>query len=452
MTNFDKWKAYTDDLPSPDNYITWGWLFTVTAALQRRVWLPPAHSKLYLAMYPILVGKAGIGKGSVIERVSGMLSQFKFEDFHKNGANLNFTQEETNAWKNVHDKQVKDAQENHETSSKQMVDKAPLLPSGGDSITYERLVQKIAQSYRFIPYSMWSEKEGKHKMGVYGHCSMYFCLEDVASLFKKHTENLMIFLTQAYDCKDEYLYEIKSGKPDRVMKICLSLFGGAVPEFMQSIFEDNLVNSGFSSRVFFIFAHKNRKSQFFRPELSPEQTEYRNDLSKHILKLTHLYGQIVLEPQTQPFLEEWLRDMEAHPEKRASQSSRLDTYYSRKNIHIMKVAAALHFSENTTLEIPHETFLQAIEVLHEEEKTMALALMVGNQNNPLAKPSKKVVEFLRTNGPKVFKSLLAEFWDEGLQEKDLTEVLNFLQKTDVITTFQKADELTKRTEIYYKVI
>lgn len=454
LSNFEKWKAYTADLPSPDNYIQWGWLFMISAALQRRVWMPPSHNKLYMAMYPILVGEAGIGKGGVIERVQSILSRFTLEDFGRNGATdkLSLTQDERLAWKSIHENQLKEAQNAHDSYStkQQMVSKAPLLPSGGDSITYERLVQKMAQSLRYVPCRLFDEKEQKYKMGIYGHCSMYICLEDIASMFKKHTENLMIFLTQAYDCKEEYLYEIKSGKPDRIRKFCLHLFGGAVPEFIQSIFDDRLVNSGFASRVFFIFALKNRFPQFFRPEHTPEQKQCGDDIVNHVLKLTHLYGQIILEQQTVEFLEEWKRQDYLDPSKRASQSSKLQFYYSRKNIHIMKVAAALHFGESTSLEIPHETFLRAIEILHEEEKTMALALMVGDKN-PLAKPSKKITDFLRANGPRTFNNLLTEFWSD-LKEDELEEVLNFLQKTEKIGFFQKTDELTQKTNIMYKVI
>jgi len=45
------------------------------------------------------------------------------------------------------------------------------------------------------------------------------------------------------------IYETKHGGQDRVRRLCLNMFGGAVPEFMQSIFDDRLVNSGFTSRV-----------------------------------------------------------------------------------------------------------------------------------------------------------------------------------------------------------
>lgn len=453
LSNYEKWQSYTADLPSPDNYIQWGWLFMISAALQRRVWMPPSHDKLYLAMYPILVGEAGIGKGAVIKRVAGILSQFKLEDFHRNGTleQLNLTKEETLAWKSIQDNQLKEAQQGHEASArKQMIDKVPLLPSGGDAITYERLVQKLAQSYRYVPCQVFDEKEGKYKMGIYGHCSMYFCLEDVASLFKKHTENLMIFLTQAYDCAEEYIYETKHGGQDRIMKLCLNMFGGAVPEFMQSIFDERLVNSGFSSRVFFIFALKNRRPQFFRPAMSSECIGYRNDIANHILKLTHLYGQVKVSPETEQYLEQWIVEDYNNPSKRASQSPKLATYYSRKNIHIMKVAAALHFGESLSLEIPHETFLRAIELLHEEEKTMAMALVAGDKN-PLAKPSKKIIDFLRANGPRTATNLLTEFWGD-INESELDDILNFLQKSEKITFFQKTDDLTQKSHIYYKVV
>src|SRR5215831_2252164 len=80
ISNAQKWLLYTDGLPSPQNYIEWGWRYLVGAALQRRVWLPPTHKPCFANSYVIFVGKPGIGKGLVIREVSDFLRHWKLKD------------------------------------------------------------------------------------------------------------------------------------------------------------------------------------------------------------------------------------------------------------------------------------------------------------------------------------------------------------------------------------
>src|ERR1700678_3984880 len=82
MTNFEKWRAYTSDLSSPDSYIDWSWRFVISSSLQRRVWFGSDHMPLFPNMYVILVGEAGIGKGIVIGPATELLKHHKKKDFH----------------------------------------------------------------------------------------------------------------------------------------------------------------------------------------------------------------------------------------------------------------------------------------------------------------------------------------------------------------------------------
>jgi len=451
MTNFDKWMSYTDGLPSPDNYRRWGFLYLIAAALQRRVWCPPEHDKLFANMFVTLVGKPGLGKGGVIRAVSNLLTQHKLEDVNSHLTNKEgLTEEEKTVAAAIAEQDYKNAQSEAEMgrSTKQAVEKALLIPVAADAVTYEALVQSMAHSYRRINFIAWDEKLQKNKMNIYGHSSLCFCLEEIASLFRKHTDNLVNFLIQAYDCGENYEYQTKTSGRDRIRRVCLNFFGGTTPDFMQNTFDEKLLSQGYSSRTFYIFAIRNRKAVFFRPELTAEQRAYRDELSAHVKKLTELYGQVQLDNETCQFLEEWIRQDAENPLKRASKSVKLEAYYARKNIHIMKVAMALHFGETTDMHIPKSTFEAAIALLHEEEKTMHLALMMGN-NNPLARTSQKVLSYIRDNGKKNFNELLVEFWGE-VRKPELEEVLNFLDQTDQLTTVQEADEITKETHIYYK--
>lgn len=449
MTNYERWLSYTEPLPSPQNYIQWSWLYTVAASLQRRVWCPPSHDPLYPNMFVIYVGEPGIGKGAVIRAQTSILSHFTLGDIKPNTDNL--SDKEKYGAEKLHEQQLKKAQDEADSTNHQNgeISKALLFPDAPDATTYEALVQSMSRSIRYIQYKAHDEKQQKDVMKVYGHSSMHFSLEELASIMRKNTESLTNFLIQTYDCGENYRYKTKTGGEDRIFRVCLNFSAGTTPDFMQNTFDEKLTNQGFSSRTFFIFALKNRKSVFFRPELTPEQKQHKKEILDHVAKLACLHGQVDIDLKTRIFLQEWICKHLEDATSRSSQSPKLKAYYPRKNIHVMKVAMALHFGESTDMHIPLSTFERAIELLHEEEKSMSLALMVGNAN-PLAKPAHRITDYLSVNGKRTFKELLAEFWGE-IRKPELEEIISFLQQTDRVCHMQETDEVTKLTETYYYV-
>lgn len=441
MTNFERWNIYTDGLASPQNFISWGFRYCIAAALQRRVWIPSGETKLFPNIYPVLVGPAGVGKGNVIRYVNAILSHHKLKDFKANSAPSTV---EGDVMKDIIESEVERAKD----KSNSGIDDDPLLiPIASDAVTYEALIQVMARSRRSINFPEYSEKHGRMIMKVQSHSSLAFCLEEMSSLLRKNTESTVNFLLQAYDCGEKYEYRTKHAGVDRVLRLCLNFLAGTTPEFMQEVFDDRLMSQGFSSRAFFIYASKNRKHQFFIAKLTKEQEIAREDIKKHVLELTKLYGQIQLATETVVWLEEWWKDYSEHPEKRASRSAKMDAYYARKNIHVMKVAMATHFGESTSLEIPQARFEEAMQTLHEEEKTMHLALSFTG-TNPLAKMSQKVLDLLRS-GMKEFNFLLIETFSLGGQ-RELNEVLEYLRSTNQVELIESKDPDTNKPKNYWK--
>ena len=441
MTNFEKWQQYTEGLSSPQNFIDWGYRYMIAASLQRRVWMPPEHMRCYPNMYVPLVGLPGIGKGNVIRAVSSILSYHKLDTAENDGK---LSPEEHATMQAVVDADKKLSTEEINTGSN--TEKPLLIPIASDAVTYEALIQCMARSYRRVNYTEFSEKHQKNMMKIYGHSSLCFCLEEMASLFRKNTESMVNFLIQAYDCGDKYEYRTKTAGIDRVLRLCLNFFAGTTPDFMQEVFDDRLLSQGFSSRSFFIYASKNRKNQFFIPPLTVEQTDARDHLIKHVKELTKLHGQVQVEPATLEWLQEWWDDYVKNPHKRASQSSKMQAYYARKNIHVMKVAMAHHFGESLSMHVPRSAFEYAMNVLHEEEKTMHLALSFTG-TNPLSRLATKVLELVRT-GKRTYSDLLIECFSIG-SEKEINEVLDYLSKTSQIEGKPEKDEDTGLEVLYY---
>ena len=318
-----------------------------------------------------------------------------------------------------------------------------------NATTYEALVQHMSRCLRRINYT--EEVDGVPKMRIYSHSSLCFCLEEVGSLFRsnKNTGDIVNFLLETYDCNENYEYATKTQGKDRIRRVCLNLLGGTTPDFMQKTFDDGLLNQGFSSRAFFIYANKNRKAVCFIPELTEEQKAHHDEIIAYVKGLTQLHGQVILDSQTVSFMEDWWTKYSENTQLRASQSRKLEAYYARKNIHVFKVAMALHFGETYDLHIPQARFEEAIEVLHQEEKTMHLALTMES-DNPLAHTTTQLLTHLGTIGRQTFEELLVEFWGK-VRKTELEEILNFLQQTDQVAVRQEKDDATSMVQIYYQL-
>ena len=422
----------------------------ISAALQRRVWAPPEHDRIYPNLYITLVGPPGTGKGGPIRAAGSIISEYKLKDFNPSkkladGDNKYIA-------KTFEDKLLTDAQdEMSEGKSKTALQDEPLtIPIAADAVTYQALVQSMARCVRGIGYEK-KMPDGTSRSAIYLHASQCFFLEEMASLFREHQRDLINFLIQAYDCSDVYEYRTKNQGRDRIMKMCLNFMAGTTPEFMQEAFDSSIIRNGYASRTFFIYAAKNRKEVFFRPELTEEQKQYRAEIAAHVRELCHLYGSIEIDQETKDWLQQWLTEFKNSPSKRAGKSAKMDGFYARINIHVMKVAMAMHFGQHTTKHVPLQTFKDAIQLIESEAVNMQYALTVGG-DNPLSKTGVKIVEFLRKSGERNFKELLAQFWEDCPTGKSgLEEILQFLQQSGQITYYTKQVEGSAQGVIMYKV-
>lgn len=451
MTNKERWMQYNDGLPSPVSYLDWSWLFLISSCLQRRVWLGPSHQQLFPNMYVILVGPPGTGKGLPIREVSNILKHWKKKDVLIQSANQNKLTDEQKSLAEMHGQSDLEEANKHELkpSAKNADIVEPLLfPVAADATTYEALVQAVAESYRRINFPQYDEKAGKELLRVYGHSSLCFSLQELSSLLRKRTHDTVNYLLGLYDCPVDYEYITISRGKDRVRRGCLNLLAGTTPSFMSSTFDEELTNEGFTSRVFFIFAQKNRKNVMFIPPLTKEQIEYKSQILQHIKSLASLYGQVQIDQETQDYLANWWNEAENNKHKRVNVSLKMIPYYARKQIHVMKVAMALHFGESLEMKIPLETFMLAIKILEKEEKQMHLAITL-EETNPEARCARKILQFLQS-GKKDFIEIMVEC--HGMLNKDgIESSLNFLQDTEQIILSQEEDPDTKETTQYWRL-
>lgn len=416
MTNFDRWQLYMKDLNCPQSFVDFGFYYTVSVALQRRVWCGPEHMPLYPNLYIILVGEPGIGKGIAIKPVNRLL---KHHQLDINGAEKVDKTDGTDEIREVLEFAQK-FNSNNPAAAKEDDDKQ-LFPSAADATTYEALVQSMARSTRMISYKAHDKDLQKEVKKIYTHSSVYFCLEEISSLFRRHTEDVVNFLLVAFDCGD-YEYRTKTQGRDRIKRCCLSLFGGTTPQFMHDTFNSKLLGEGFSSRTIFIFESANRKNDLFIPSLSSEQVSAMLHIQTHVRNLSRLYGHAQFSPEAKEYLEDW---WQKHQALKPNTSPKLIPYYSRKNIHAMKLATIMHFSETAdSMTIERASCEKAIAALDGVEKNMHYAVSFASAN-PLHATMQKIVKCIGQYGPQDFIELFMRFSDE-VREAELRECINAL--------------------------
>ena len=448
MTNFERWMEYNDVLPSPTNYIEWGYRYLIGAALQRRVWLGDGEQKCFPNKYCLLVGPPGTGKGLVIKEIYGVLSHWKLDDVVK------LSNPEKDGATGVHeavlaaDKKSAEDSMNQANNSRITALKPLLIPIAPDATTYEALVEHVASSYRRINY-IKVNGDNKPEMKVYGHSSACFCLPEFSSLLRKRTEDTVNYMLGLYDCPETYEYSTKTQGKDMVRRGCLNLIAGTTPSFMERIFDTNLLDEGFSSRLFAICASRNRFSCFFIKGRSPAQEEHRKVILEHVRKLTSLYGPIRISQQTRDYMESWMVKHDESRSNRANKSAKLDAYYARENLHVTKVAISEWFSDHTELEIPLEYFQRAIEILQKEEKTMDNALVM-NSANPIAKLARQIKEYIKSKEKVSSVELIADMFYHGSNEA-IGEALNHLIEIGDVFPSETTDSGTDRKTIWYQV-
>lgn len=446
LSNREKWDHLTDGLCSPQNYLDWSWRFIISASLQRRVWYGPEHLPLYPNLYLVLVGRAGVGKGVAITPVMEILKFWKQKDFLTQAA---VPEDKVALIENANNEDAESTMLQLRKGGEKI--DPPRFPYAPDATTYEKLVEDFAKSGRRIN-CYYPDNHVGTKPPIYFHCSMYFTLPELASLMRKRTDDTVNFLLGLYDCPLDYEYKTKTKESDRVRRGCLNLLAGTTPEFMETVFDANLINQGFSSRVFFIYANKNRKNVFSPPPLTEEQLGYKRDLLNHVKKLSSLYGKVYASEETEKWLVKWWDEQESNRGSRSNISPKLDPYYARKNIHLQKVAMAEHFSESTDMFIPQFRFEQAADILAKEEKNMHIALTFEGAN-PLGKLTDHVIEYLINRKKANLVDLVTEFW-KNLPEgrRSMEGVLEHLIGTGRIEAVREEDQTTGNVVMNYKIV
>lgn len=430
MTNFEAWHYYMKDVVSPTSFVTMSFYSMIASALQRRVYLGSDERPLFPNMYIILIADPGVGKGVALDPIVTALRTHKLKKLKIDAKAQMTTEQQADALAALlAEAETSNGKEPNGSFKKLTNLEEPLLfPLAASAITYEALVKVHAQSLRSI-FPTYDKSSRLLKSGLYTHSSLSFVLEEISSLFRKHTEDVANYLITSFDCKD-YKYQTIGRGTDRVINPCLNLLAGTTPSFMKEKFSENLLNDGFASRVLFVFEEKNRHYMFDMANVNEDQVAAKNMVIQHLENLGTLFGRVAYDDEAHAFMKNYVEVVIGANRERVNKDPKLLYYYSRKNIHIQKLIMAMHFAETTEMVIPLETCKRAILLLDSIELTMHRALNT-QARNPLDNVRPKVLRALEQK-PMSKPEIWAMFFADIQTPVELETVIDFLVTTGKI--------------------
>lgn len=412
MTNFKRWQFYLQDFESPQLFVDWSFYYMIGAALERRVWWGDHPMQVFPNPFVIFIGPPGSGKSMPGDVVKDCFSSIDEVD-KKTGY------------------------------TKQVIKRGP------NSITLARLTEWLHENYTTISVPLRSDQSPTEKPDVYTYSSIAFIASgEIGNLFKKDDKDLIRFFNEGWDCKD-FTKETKGCGHDNIRNMCVSLLGCGTPNWMRDAVNSSLLNEGLSARAIFVSAGlEDRRKLTTYYKFSDEQKREYQIIKEHIKFLSGIIGEVDLPKSTI----DWFTDWYERRNVRINSDRKLDDYYGRKKVHLMKMAMILHFADSQDMTIRVEDMERALDLLNITELNMSRALS-GVGTNKIAKLAAMIEIAMRSKKEEYEDQIVCEFFDDG-SEIDIKLAVDFLCNTNkLVRTVVKPYKLKyKQREETAKVI
>ncbi len=393
ISNLARYMHYCSKIESPDVYIEFSFYSLIASCLQRRIWVSDTDFEVFPNLYIIFVGPPATGK-SVAARIN-----------------------------------VKILEKLKRPNPARPLELQDIVPVAPDTTSLQALTARMAQvdnQRTFYPES------GLLKV----QSPLTFISEELGNLFQTNTQDLITFLCQGYDNGD-YKKELKYGGNDYIKRMCINLLAATNPGWMAKATHFGLIEMGLASRGIFIAGGGLRFRNAFY-DVDKDQQDCFSYLIKYCLELTKICGQCHFSPEARDFIQHWWKNHRpTNPDKK------LEHYYGRKKLHVMKLAIINHFADNlggeNTKQIEIESVNKSLSALARVEINMHEAFNSANIN-PIHTMALNIMHLIKHRGGRLpTKKVTLLFHEDEQRPGDINAALEWL-----ISTYQLKVEIDNK--------
>ena len=277
--------------------------------MERRLWISTGSGPLYPNLFTLLVGPAGIGKGTALRKSRLLI------------------------------KAVKELK------------LSPTNMSGAACI--DALVganRKIVDMQRLPPYLEYN--------------SLFIHIPEFSTLLPIYESDLLATLTDLYDCQT-FEEKKRTNKTEIIIpNPQFNMLAGTTPSYLNQLMPAGAWDQGFISRVIMVFSGE-RIIKDIGLDITEEEKEHPLwlGLIDDLQKIANLYGKIAWQPEAAAAMNAWHKaggpPVPNHP--------KLQHYVSRRSAHLMKLCMVVSVSRGDDLNITVEDYQTAQSILLETE-------------------------------------------------------------------------------------
>lgn len=372
----DGFEKYSEKTDSPELFRRWSGLFTIAAALERKVWIVTNKGRLFTTMYTLLVGPPGAGKGVVLEFVQQLLG--KLTDHHT-------------------------------------------APS---SMTRASIIDSLVAATRNFMLPRASGVEHFNSLAVVSN--------EFGVFLPAYENDFMSVLTDMWDGK-------KYGETRRTNKINiemtnpqLNILAGTTPSYLNNLLPEGAWDQGFMARTIPVYSGASAPGELF--------TTPDNDaglwrvLIEDLKIIADLSGQMTFEQSAADFVLRWHKystsggpPVPDHP--------KLAHYSTRRTSHLLKLCMLVAISKRNDLVILLEDAEEALSILAEVEEAIPdifKAMRTGGDMTVIDETWHHLYKlFMKEQSPIVESRVLA-FLAERTPAHNVIRILEIMEKTGMV--------------------
>jgi len=375
----DGFMQYTDGKGSSALYRKWAAIFTVSAAMERKVWLRTVKGNLYVNKFILLVGEAGVGKSLCTNTVYDLLRELHTPE-------------------------------------------TPLFLAP-TSVTKASLIDALAHAERRIIRPM-------EVPAINSFNSLTIIPNEFGVFLPSWEGDFMSTLTDLWDC-GHYRETRRTSKLDiDIPRSQLNLFSATTPAHLTNLLPEGAWEQGFMSRIMLIYSSEVEHTDLFAH--FDMDTELHKALHHDLLEIYKMWGGLTITEETKVAINEWAKGggkpLPDHP--------KLSGYCARRVAHLLKLCMTACVAKSSSKEITLDHFAEALDWLVEAETFMPdifKSMKTGGDGRAIEECWHFVYKLhIKENQP-IAEARIINFLQERVPAHNVMRILDVMERAQLLT-------------------
>jgi len=379
-------REYVEETESPRDFWLWGGIFTIAAALERKVWLPFGLDQIYPNLYIMVVAPPGkCRKGAPVSLAKKLLTDIQ-------------------------------------------------IPVFVDSPTKRALTKQLAENA--------TKRLFRHNGVIKPMSSIALISKELSSFLAVDLKGMIEVLTDLWDSHDVWEYKTSEKGTDKLHNICVSCLVATTPTWIAANLPEEAIGGGFTSRVVMVSGNDKYKKVAIPP--IPNEA-LKKILVSDLMHISGLSGEFEFSDPAKALFVKWYNSIEQ--KVKDTSDRRLHGFLERIHVIVLKVAMCLRVSYSDELVVSESDMQKSIVLLTEVFNKMGDALS-GHGRSSASLETQQILQHITILQRTTFSELLRLNW-HNTSKAELEAILETLIASGLVkdTYDEKRNRILARVRL-----